>query len=130
MNYRIVVTGMDDGEPNTVEKFKCHHCGRWSEEVEEDGQDYICMDCISEFARCSRCGKWEVIDDMDNGLCYECDKDDRIQSAYDAMKLVSEENLRTNWAIKDTLHTHAGIVSTVLYQEIQRRKAKSLKEKK
>lgn len=130
MNYRTVVTGVDDGVPNTVDKFKCRHCGRWVEEIEEDGNDYICMDCIGEFAHCSRCGKWEVIDDMTGSLCYECDKDDLLQAAMADYKKLTEENVRTNWAIQDVAHKHAGIIYSTLYSEVERRKAKILKEKK
>lgn len=130
MNYRNVLTGSDDGSPNYTEQFKCRHCDKWVDEAEEDGDTYLCLTCLTEHAKCSRCGRYEVITDMSDGLCYECDKDDRIQAAMDDYKAIVEENRRTNWAITDTLHKHAGIVYSVLHSEVERRKANSRKENK
>lgn len=133
-NYRNRCTGHDNGEPNYIEEMKCDHCGKWVEEAEEDGDKFICKDCLPEFVRCSRCGEYELKTDIENGLCYECDKDDRLNEAIKYFKGIQEENIRTNWSINDPIHKHAGIVYLVLKGELYDRelmkKMEDVKEKK
>lgn len=74
-NYKTVVTGVDDGQPNIIGKFKCEHCGEWVEEAEENGDDYLCLECLKEYAKCSKCGKYELIYDRAWNYDYNSDSD-------------------------------------------------------